>query len=138
MHTTGSPRPLGPFILAITGVLLAMAIFWVGFMLAPAAVLLIFYLALSAGERARHQQRAASSEHEPAADAPGAGASTQSGPSGSSAQSGPGGFPAPRPGTQMGARRTAEAGVRREAQPPADSELVQAGSVSSQPRGART
>ena len=52
-----SARPLGPLILLIVGVLVALAIFWIGFMLAPAAVLLISYLALSAGERGRRQRR---------------------------------------------------------------------------------
>jgi hypothetical protein len=52
-----SARPLGPLILMIVGVLVALAIFWIGFMLAPAAVLLISYLALSAGERGRHQRQ---------------------------------------------------------------------------------
>lgn len=51
-----SAHPLGPLVLMIAGVLLALAVFWVGFMLAPAAVLVIFYLALSAGERARRQR----------------------------------------------------------------------------------
>jgi hypothetical protein len=129
MGGTSSPRPLGPLILLIAGVLLAMAIFWVGFMLAPAAVLLIFYLALSAGERARHQQRAESGLLEQTVDPVGIRASVQSGRAGSSG---------PRPGAQIGGRRMTEAGIRGEAQPPEDSELVQAGSVSSQPRGART
>jgi hypothetical protein len=53
-----SARPLGPLMLLIVGVLVALAIFWIGFMLAPAAVLLISYLALSAGERGRNQRRA--------------------------------------------------------------------------------
>jgi hypothetical protein len=50
-------RPLSSLILMIVAVLVALAIFWVGFMLAPAAVLLISYLALSAGERADRQRR---------------------------------------------------------------------------------
>jgi hypothetical protein len=53
-----SAHPLGPLMLLIVGVLVALAVFWIGFMLAPAAVLLISYLALSAGERGRNQRRA--------------------------------------------------------------------------------
>jgi hypothetical protein len=55
--SSDSARPLGSMILLIVGVLVALAIFWVGFMLAPAAVLLISYFALSAGERGRHQRQ---------------------------------------------------------------------------------
>jgi hypothetical protein len=52
--------PLGPMIVVIAAVLLGLAVFWVGFMLAPAIVLLIGYLALSAGDRARRQRSAPS------------------------------------------------------------------------------
>lgn len=52
-------RPLTPVILVIIGVMVASAVFWVGFMLAPAAVLLVGYLALSAGDRAQRQRLAA-------------------------------------------------------------------------------
>jgi hypothetical protein len=128
MHASGSPRPLGPLILLIVGVLLALAIFWIGFMLAPAAVLLISYLALSAGEKADRKRRAESSQHEPAIEL---GASR-------TPQSSTGPSTASRTPTQFGARRMSESSIQPQAQAPADSELVQAGSVSSQPRGART
>jgi hypothetical protein len=126
MDTSGSPRPLGPLILLIAGVLFALAVFWVGFMLAPAAVLLISYLALSAGERASRQQREQSSrlEGEGELDAV------------AGAQAAPSGVPAP--GAQIGARRVGEAGLRHQTRSPAEAELVRAGSVSSQQRGARS
>jgi hypothetical protein len=49
-------RPLTPMILVVIAVMVASAVFWVGFMLAPAAVLLVGYLALSAGDRAQRQR----------------------------------------------------------------------------------
>jgi hypothetical protein len=49
-------RPLTPVILVVIAVMAASAVFWVGFMLAPAAVLLVGYLALSAGDRAQRQR----------------------------------------------------------------------------------
>ncbi|HEY7962145.1 MAG TPA: hypothetical protein VID29_09505 [Solirubrobacteraceae bacterium] len=55
----GPNRPFGPVVLVIVGVMVATAVFWIGFMLAPALVLLIGYLALSAGDRARRQRVAA-------------------------------------------------------------------------------
>ncbi len=48
-------RPLAPVILVIAGVMVASAVFWVGFMLAPAMVLLVGYLALSAGDRSQRR-----------------------------------------------------------------------------------
>jgi hypothetical protein len=115
-----SPQPLGPLILLIVGVLLALAIFWVGFMLAPAAVLLISYLALSAGERARRQR---APEPEPL-ELP------------TSSQGASGGHMGTTPGGQLGARRRMT-GVRREEQAgPSESDLVEAGATS-QPRGAQ-
>lgn len=49
-------RPLTPVFIVVIAVMVGMAVFWVGFMLAPAAVLLVGYLALTAGDRA-HRQR---------------------------------------------------------------------------------
>jgi hypothetical protein len=125
-----SPRPLGPLILLIVGVLVAMAVFWVGFMLAPAAVLLISYLALSAGERGRHQRQPSSESLELPAATPGV-----------QPPAGPGGRTDPQPGAQLGARRSRAAGVRRsqESDPsdPTESDLVEAGSATSQSRGAQ-
>jgi hypothetical protein len=121
-----SPRPLGPLILLIAGVLLAMAVFWVGFMLAPAAVLLISYLALSAGERGRHRSRDPEPLELPAASP------------GSRGPAGAGGRTDPREGTQLGARRSRAAGVRGEqVSDLTESGLVEAGSASSQSRGAQ-
>jgi hypothetical protein len=121
-----SPRPLGPLILLIVGVLLAMAVFWVGFMLAPAAVLLISYLALSAGERGRHRSRDPEPLELPAASP------------GSREPAGAGGRAAPREGTQLGVRRSRAAGVRGEQEADlTESDLVQAGSAGSQSRGAQ-
>jgi hypothetical protein len=109
-------------VLLIVGVLVAMAVFWVGFMLAPAGVLLISYLALSAGERARPQRAPSPSALE-----------IPAGP-----QAPAGGPSSTRAGGQLGARQRAEAGVRLEAQPArTESELVEAGSVESKPRGVR-
>lgn len=126
-----SSRPLSALILGIAGVLLALAVFWVGFMLAPAAVLLIGYLALSAGERARHREVAQSSAVE-SAEAAGSRAAMQARAAGEQ------GAPAmSRPGAQIGARRGAEMGASREAAAPVEQELAQAGYVS-QSRGART
>ena len=122
-----SPRPLGPLILVIVGVLVALAVFWVGFMLAPAAVLLISYLALSAGERARPQRAQGPGPLE----VPAGSADTQ-------APVVPGGPTSTRAGRQLGARRSAEAGVRLEAESAStEPDLVEAGSVESQSRGAR-
>lgn len=52
-------RPLTPLVIVIVAVMIALAVFWVGFMLAPAAVLLVGYLALSAGDRAQRQRLSA-------------------------------------------------------------------------------
>ena len=49
-------RPLTPVVIVVVAVMVASAVFWVGFMLAPAAVLLVGYLALSAGDRAQRQR----------------------------------------------------------------------------------
>ncbi len=49
-------RALTPMVIVVIAVMIAMAVFWVGFMLAPAAVLLVGYLALSAGDRAQRQR----------------------------------------------------------------------------------
>lgn len=57
-------RALTPIVIVVVAVMVAMAVFWVGFMLAPAAVLLVGYLALSAGDRA-HRQRLRSSGNVP-------------------------------------------------------------------------
>ncbi len=121
-----SPRPLGPLILLIVGVLLAMAVFWVGFMLAPAAVLLISYLALSAGERGRHRSRDPEPLELPAAS-PGSQESAEAGRR-----------RAPREGAQLGVRRGRAAGVRGEQESDlTESDLVEAGSASSQSKGAQ-
>jgi hypothetical protein len=116
-----SPRPLGPLILLIVGVLVALAVFWVGFMLAPAAVLLISYLALSAGERARHQRPQSS---DPFAL-----------PSGSQAQDAEDATTV-RAGGQLGARHRNI--TRREQEPDIEqSDLVEAGTTTSGSRGAQ-
>ncbi|HEV3071595.1 MAG TPA: hypothetical protein VGY76_09275 [Solirubrobacteraceae bacterium] len=57
-------RPLTPMVIVVVAVMIATAVFWVGFMLAPAAVLLVGYLALLAGDRA-HRQRLGRTMHTP-------------------------------------------------------------------------
>jgi hypothetical protein len=127
---SGSPRPLGSLILIIVAVLVAMAVFWVGFMLAPAAVLLIFYLALSAGERGRHQRREIEQESGPLAIPPG---SSELRAAGGSSEPG-----SSQPGRQLGTRRAGERPPRRASHPiVTESELVETGSASNQPKGAR-